>query len=89
MSIGALRPSVAPQSVLPTAAKAAAELANVEASDLAVVAGAPRLTVRFTADDTELAQQIAGHTVATVRDYAEVTGWIVTVRAGARWNRIE
>lgn len=87
MTIGALRPGVAPASVAPAASDAAAQLTTVEASDVAVVAGAARLTVRFTADDAELARQISEHVAATTDAVAQVTGWKLTERVGARWYR--
>jgi hypothetical protein len=85
MIIGALAPGVAPAAVLPAAKAAASELTLVEASDLAVVAGEARVTIRFEADDDELAAQIAAHIVAVTRDVAEVTGHRATRRVGGRW----
>lgn len=85
LTIGALRPGVAPQSVLPTAAAAAEGIATVEASDLGIVAGAPRLTIRYTADDAELAAQIGGHVAAATSAAAEVLVWKVTERVKGRW----
>lgn len=85
LTIGALQPGVAPQSVLPSAAAAAGELATVEASDLGIVSGAPRLTIRFTADDAELAAQIGGHVAAATAAKAEVLIWKVTERVKGKW----
>ncbi len=84
MTIGALASGVAPPQVLPAAARAVAELTTVEASDLAVVSGSPRVTVRFTAEDAT-AHDIAQHCVARTRQLADVSTWRVTRRVGGRW----
>lgn len=85
MSIGALQPGVRPDAVLPAAASAAAQLTTVEASDLAVVAGQARATVRFTADDGDSALAIGDHVVASTRAVAEPLSWLVTERVKGRW----
>lgn len=85
MTIGALRPGVSPDKVLPTAAAAARELATVEASDLGTVAGAARITIRYTADDAELARQLGEHIAASTGRAAEVLVWKVTERVKGRW----
>ncbi|TAM70672.1 MAG: hypothetical protein EPN48_04750 [Microbacteriaceae bacterium] len=85
MTIGALAPGVAPTQVVPVAEGAAAQLTTVEASDVAVVSGAARVTVRFTADDAELAQQIAQHTADTTGAVAEVLAWRLAERVGGGW----
>ena len=85
MTIGSLQPGVAPDSVLPAAAAAAAELTTVEASDLAVVAGSARATVRFTADDAASAVRIGAHTLDGTRARAGVITWQVTERVRGRW----
>jgi len=85
MTIGALQPGARPDAVLPTAAAAAAELTTVEASDLAVVAGSARATVRFTADDGDLALAIGEHVVATTRRVATPVTWSVTEQVQGRW----
>jgi len=85
MSIGALQPGVRPDAVLPAAAQAAAELTTVEASDLAVVAGSARVTVRFTADDDPAALAVGGHVVQQTRLVAEPVTWQVTERVKGRW----
>lgn len=85
MTIGALRPGVRPDAVLPAAARAAAERTTVEASDLAVVAGSARATVRFTADDGASALAIGEHVLAATRRVAEPVSWLVTERVGGRW----
>ena len=85
LEIGALAPGVAPDRVLPAAAQAAAELAELEASDLTVVSGAPRAIVRFAVDDPELAEQVARHVVAATSKSAEVRRWRVTKRVRGNW----
>ncbi|WP_150307819.1 hypothetical protein [Planctomonas psychrotolerans] len=86
MTIGALRPGIDPAAVLPAASAAAAELATVEASAVDVVAGAARVTVRFTEDDAEVAAQVGGHVAATVARLADVPHWALTERVGGRWR---
>jgi hypothetical protein len=88
MTIGALRPGVSAQAVLPLAAQAARELTTVEAFELTVVAGNPRVIVRYTAEEASLAAQIGDHTAAVTDTVAEVRGWVVTQRVGGRWQRI-
>ncbi|MBC7442580.1 MAG: hypothetical protein H7311_08685 [Ramlibacter sp.] len=83
--IGSLRPGVTPDSVLPGMASAAAELTTVEASDLAVVAGSARATVRFTADDPAMALRVGRHVVDATRARAEPLSWQVTERVASRW----
>ena len=85
VTIGALRPGVQPEEVLPFAAAAAATRAVVEASDLAVVRGSARIIVRFMAEDVGQGWWIGR---AVVDDLAAVAGaqsWTVTVRDGGRW----
>jgi hypothetical protein len=85
VTIGALRQGIPPASVLPAAASAAGELTTVEASDLAIVSGMPRITVRFTADDAGSALRIGQQVVATTSSIAEALAWKVTERVKGRW----
>jgi len=85
MTMGALRPGVAPAAVLPAAKEAAGELTMVEAADLTVVAGSARIVIRYESDDAELATQIAEHVVATTRGLVEVPVFTVTERGRGRW----
>ncbi|WP_104167236.1 hypothetical protein [Cryobacterium sp. N22] len=85
MTIGALQPGVRPDAVLPAAAAAAAERTTVEASDLAVVAGSARATVRFIADDGDAALKVGDHVVAQTRLVAVPVTWLVTERVKGRW----
>ena len=71
--------------MLPAAARAAAELTTVEASDLGIVSGMPRITVRFTGDDPAFAKRVAGHVVATVSSLAETLAATVTEGVKGRW----
>jgi DNA helicase IV len=70
---------------VPTAAAAVAELTTVEAQDLAVVSGGPRVTVRFTGEDDAQAIAIGRHAVDRTKARAEVVSWRVTRRVGGRW----
>ena len=87
MTIGALVAGTAPQSVLPAAVAAVRQLTTVEASDVAVVNGSARVTVRFSAED-ESVQRIANQAIESTRKIAEVLTWGVTRRNGARWTRV-
>jgi hypothetical protein len=87
-AVGTLRAGVDPASVLPAAAAAARELTIVEASDLGVVAGTARITVRFTAEGGDLARQIGDHVVAQVTQLAALSGIRVTERVGGRWYAV-
>ena len=88
MTLGGIRPGVDPASILPTAAAAAAEFTMVEASDITVVAGAARITIRFEADDAELAAQIAAHVVGVAHGSVDVVDFRVTERRGGRWSTV-
>lgn len=85
LTVGALRDGVTPESVVPTAARAAAEMATVEASELAVVAGEARVIVRFSADDPAEALRIGVHVRAVTADVAQLLGARVTERVRSRW----
>ena len=88
LAVGALAPGVAPASVLPGAADAAREVAVVEASDVQVVSGQARIVVRFTADDGEIAAQVARHVASRTDALAHVTTWRLTERVGVRWETV-
>ena len=85
LTIGDLRPGTDPRSVLPAAADAARELTVVEASEVNIVAGSARVTVRFSADDAEIARQVGHHIVASTNRVAAVARWAITQRVGGRW----
>ena len=83
MAVGALHGPA--DAVLLAARGAASELAVLEASDLQVVRGEARIVVRFTADDRDIAAQVAEHVASATSTAAEVTGWRLTERVGGRW----
>lgn len=88
VTISALRPGVAPESVLPfaaDAADAAARSAVVEASDLAIVRGAPRIVVRYTVDDVGQGWRVGADVVEALAAVVHAGAWTVTVRDGSRW----
>ena len=83
--VGLLRSGVRPETVLPAAVAAGKELTTVESSDVSVVAGQARVTVRFTADDNVAAGRVADHVCATTGALAELGEVTVTRRYGNRW----
>lgn len=83
--IGLLRRGVRPETVLPAAVAAGRELATVEASDVSVVAGRARITVRFMADDDPSAGRVADHVCATTGALADLGEVTLTRRYGGRW----
>lgn len=85
MTIGSLYPGTKAAEVLPLASAAAAEYAMVEASDISVISGLPRVIIRFSADDPEIARQIGRHTLASTSTVADVHGVTITERVGSRW----
>ncbi len=85
LTIGALRKGILPDAVLPAAADAAGSITTVEASDVAVVAGTARITVRFTEDHDDAATQLGALVAAQVSELAEVTRYTVTRRVKGRW----
>jgi hypothetical protein len=88
MTIGMLRPGASPEQVQPAAADAAAEVAVLESSNVDVVRGEARLVVRFTADDPELALQVARHVVVSTGRVAQIAHSTVTERDGGTWLRV-
>ncbi|RIJ58044.1 hypothetical protein DZF99_01155 [Clavibacter phaseoli] len=87
MTVGALRPGADPAAVLPAAAEAA-RVATLEANDLQVVRGEPRLTVRFTAEDDAAAERVAAAVRARTAELVEVVRGSITRRDGGDWTRI-
>lgn len=88
LAVGALAPGVAPDAVLPAAARLAGERAVVEAQDVRLLRGVPCAVVRYeAADDTE-AVAVGRHVVSGLRDVVEVRSDIVTRRDGGRWTPI-
>ncbi|MFC4224063.1 hypothetical protein [Lysinibacter cavernae] len=88
LTIGALLAGNGPAEVLPAASHAARDVAVLEAADVSVVAGAPRITVRFTADDNDIARQVSRHVVASTAAVARVTMVQITLRSGNRWDAV-
>ncbi|ASO20808.1 hypothetical protein FHR81_001775 [Actinoalloteichus hoggarensis] len=86
MTIGLMRPGVAPERVVPTAAAAAGELATVEASGVDVVAGQARVTIRFTAGDAHIARRIGAHVVSATSALAETRSSTLMYRTRGRWS---
>ncbi len=85
IGIGALRPGVHPATVLPGIADAVGEVATVEASSVELIAGEPRVVIRFTADDAAHAERIAEEADATAGAVARVLSRFLTRRVGGRW----
>ena len=88
MIVGTLELGVRPEEVLPTLSGAVADYTTVEASDIAIVAGAPRVTVRYTADTDEAAYLIAEQAIDGARVSVEPIAWQVTRRVGGRWESL-
>jgi hypothetical protein len=88
MTVGRLRPGVDPAEVLPAAAAEAARIATLEANDLQVVRGEPRLTVRFTAEDDPAAERIAAVVRTRTTQLVDVPRASITRRDGGSWTRI-
>ncbi|MBP2458318.1 hypothetical protein ABID70_000877 [Clavibacter michiganensis] len=88
MTVGALRPGADPAAVLPAAAAEAARVATLEANDLQVVRGEPRLTVRFTAEDDAAAERVAAAVRARTAELVHVVRGSITRRDGGVWTRI-
>ncbi|MFZ7086949.1 hypothetical protein [Curtobacterium sp. RRHDQ10] len=83
--VGALAPAVRPEAVLPAAAALAAERAVVEAQDVQLVRGEPRLVVRYEAEHDGVATSVADHVVRGMGPVAAVPSHHVTRRDGGRW----
>lgn len=85
LAVGRLAPTTDPAQVLPTAVAAARARVQVEAWDVGVVRGEARATVRFTADDDDLALGVARAVRAHVQPLADVLSLDVARRYGPRW----
>ena len=83
--VGNLQPGVDPAVVLPSAAESARGLATVEASDVAVVRGRARITVRFVADEDAAAHRVADTVRDRVTTLAATSDHRLTRRWGNRW----
>jgi hypothetical protein len=83
--VGLLEPGIDPAAVLPAAAAAVQAVTQVEARDLAVVAGEARVVVRYLASDDPTARRIGDRVRARVRELAQVGRATVDRRDGPRW----
>ncbi|MCY1696069.1 hypothetical protein [Curtobacterium sp. SL109] len=88
LAVGALAPGVAPDAVLPEAARLVAERTVVEAQDVRLLRGVPCAVVRYEAAEDSDAVAIARHAVHGLRDTVEIRSDRVTRRDGARWTPI-
>ena len=88
LGVGRLAVGVDPETILPTAADAARARVNVEASEVSVVRGEARVTVRYVADDDGQAVDVARRVRAVLSSCADVTSAALTRRYGARWYRL-
>lgn len=70
MTIGALRPGHGPQAVEDAARAAVTGTTTLESFQVDVVAGEPRVTVRFTGADDGEAREVHARTSAAVREVA-------------------
>jgi len=86
LSVGTLRPGSRPDELLPRASEAASELTTVEARDVMVLRGEPRLVVRYTAPDDDVA--VGAVVEATVGDLADVLRGEVLRRDGGAWTLV-
>ncbi|GII99840.1 hypothetical protein CLV28_1028 [Sediminihabitans luteus] len=86
LAVGALDRSTDPATVLPATADAVAALATVEATDIAVVRGQARITVRFMVDTDVAAAQVGLAAYHRVEEMAEASPPRVTRRWGNRWH---
>lgn|GEM_PF-249022 len=85
LGVGLLLPGVDPAALLPAAADAARALTEVEAQDVAVVAGEARVVVRYLAGDDESAARIGRRVAHRARAFAQVRRAAVARRSGPRW----
>lgn len=88
LAVGALAPGVAPDAVLPAAARLVAERVVVEAQDVRLIRGVPCAVVRYEAGDDEVAIAVARLAVAGLRDTVEIRSDRVTRRDGGTWTPI-
>ncbi|WP_265521625.1 hypothetical protein [Oerskovia flava] len=85
LAVGMLHPGTAPEAVLPAAADVARRHTTVEASDVGVVAGQARITVRYLATDDDAARAVAATVADGVAELAQVSNPRLTRRYGGRW----
>ncbi|MBT0993112.1 hypothetical protein KIN34_02235 [Cellulomonas sp. DKR-3] len=83
--VGLLRPGASAPALLPDAVDLARTLVTVEASDLEVVRGRARVTIRYQADDDASARRAGWAVLHHLDERAEIEGRTVTRRYGNRW----
>lgn len=89
LSIGDLRVGVHPDRVVEITGGPASALTVLEGTNLNVVAGQARVTIRFTADDDEHAAFVAREVIQAATAIAEVRSAFVTRRAGNTWSDVD
>jgi hypothetical protein len=85
LTVGRVHPGGNAQAVLPAAAEAVGEVAVVEARSVGVRQGRAEATVRFAADDDEIAKQVAPVAARGAGVHAEILGIALRRQAGTRW----
>lgn len=88
LAVGLLRPGTSAPELLPELVRAAGGSTVVEASDLAVVRGQARVTVRFVGDDDAAARRTAWAVLARADELAETAEPRFTRRFGSRWYAV-
>lgn len=88
LAVGALAAGIAPDAVLPAAARLAGERAVVEAQDVRLLRGVPCAVVRYEAVDDDQAVAVRRHVVDGLSGTVEVRSDVVTRRDGGRWTPI-
>jgi hypothetical protein len=85
VAVGLLRPGTAAPELLPELVRVAGGTTVVESSDLAVVRGRARVTVRFLDDDDAAARRTAWAVLTRADELAETSDPRFVRRFGARW----
>lgn len=89
LTIGDLRAGVHPDRVVAIIGGPASALTVLEGTNLNVVAGQARVTIRFTADDDDHAAFVAREVIQAATAIAEVRTAFVTRRAGNTWSDVD
>lgn len=84
-TVGLIRPGTNPATLLPGIADATRALAVLEDSSLAVVAGAPRITIRFTGDSDADARRVGTGILEIAAELAELSRPGLTRRVKQNW----
>ncbi|WP_435300050.1 hypothetical protein [Timonella sp. A28] len=88
LAVGNIRPGIPAQDVLPKAAQALSEHANVEAFDLRINKNRPELVLRFTATDRTEALHAATAGQRKIQSIIEIKTATTLQRVHGRWERI-